>query len=141
MRYRYLEDEATADIAIEAEGKGLKELFENLCFAVVDTIVDSSTVEPREIRYISKKAEDINSLLYELLDEIIYLFDGEKMVFHTVKVVELDTKENFASIVLKGEELNRSKHRLKYNVKAITYFGMEIKKEKDRYIGRITLDL
>ncbi len=141
MRYKYLEDEATADIAIESEGKDLKELFENLCFAVVDTIVDSTTVEPREIRYVSKKAEDINSLLYELLDEIIYLFDGERMVFHSVEVVELDKEENFASIVLKGEELDCSKHRLKYNVKAVTYFGMEIRKKKDRYVGKITLDL
>ena len=53
MKYKFLEDVALADIAYEAYGKDLNELFENAALAIFELSADMKTVE-------AKKKYDVN---------------------------------------------------------------------------------
>ena len=55
MKYEYLEDEATADLAIKAYGKTLKEAFENSANAVCNAIWDIKKIDEQEIKLVKKK--------------------------------------------------------------------------------------
>lgn len=141
MKFEYLEDEATADLAIKAYGKDLREAFENTALALINAIVEPSSVEEQEVKYVSKQAKDIKSLLYDFLEEVLYFHDAEGLVFKTIRVEELNKKTNMIKAVFRGEPFNQDKHEAKNNIKAITYFGMEIKKDKEECVIQVTVDL
>ncbi len=128
-------------MAVKAYGKTLKEAFENAALSVFNIITNSSKVESQEIKLVTKKASDLKSLLYDFLEEIIYLNDAEGLVFHSVKVEDLDEKNNTISAVFKGEPFNPKKHKAGTHVKAVTYFRMSIEKVKSVYQIEFTLDV
>jgi len=139
MKYRILSEEATADLAFEAYGDSLKELFENAGIVVFNIMTDISKVEKKTEKRIEKKSEDLKSLLYDFLEELIFLHDSENLVFSEIKVDEI--KNNHIVATVKGEKFDRSKHESRSLVKAVTYFGMEIKEDNGKWRAKVTLDL
>ncbi|VVB76532.1 Protein archease [Candidatus Tiddalikarchaeum anstoanum] len=140
MNYEYL-DTSTADLTIRAFGKDLKEAFTNSAMAVFNTMVDAGSVSEQEIKLVSKKAKDIKSLFYDFIEEIIYFHDAEGLVFKTVKVEDIDEKNNTLRAVFKGENFNPKKHKPKNNIKAITYYDMKISHKNSGFEIEFTLDL
>jgi len=138
MSYRYLDH--MTDAFIEVTGNTIDEAFENAAISVVDTILDSKTVENKEIRKIEIKANDLKGLLYSWLEEIIILTITDGFVGRTfnVKITQDDTYHLLAKI--SGEEINFEKHHFKMEIKAPTYHLMEIKCEK-QVLMRFLLDL
>jgi len=128
------------DAFIEVTGKTLNEAFENSGIAVVDTMVDIKLVEKKETRKIELRANDLKSLLYNWLEEIIILTitDGFVPKTFNVKIIKNDIYSLSAEIG--GEELNFEKHHFKLEIKAPTYHLMEIK-EENPILMRFLLDL
>ena len=141
MSYEYLDYEATADLAVRAAGKTLKEAFESAGEALINAMAETGSVEEQEIKLVDKKAEDLESLLYDFLEDIVYFHDAENIIFKSVKITDFNAKNNSLRAVLKGEIFNASKHEAKNSVKAVTYFGMKIVKKKNCYEISFTVDL
>jgi SHS2 domain-containing protein len=141
MKYEYLDNEATADLAIKAYGKTLKEAFENSAGAVCNAICEIKTIEEQEIKLVKKKSQNLKMLLHDFLEEILFLLDSENMVFKRVIVDELDEKEFSISAIFYGEIFEQKKHIPKAHIKAITYFDMQIKKAKDRFVIKFVADI
>ncbi len=141
MDYRILEDEATADLAIEAYGNNLRQAFENSAKAICDSISDTSKIEEQEIKLVNKKAENLQMLLYEFLEEILYFHDADNLVFKRVIVQELDEKTPSISAIFYGENFDKKKHASKAHIKAITYHKMSIIKEKGNVIIKFIVDV
>jgi SHS2 domain-containing protein len=79
--YRYLEEIATADVAFEARGATLEEMFLAAADATLNTMVEEiGTVAPRERRAFSLAADALDLLLFELLQELVYLKDAERLL-------------------------------------------------------------
>jgi SHS2 domain-containing protein len=83
MSYRFLEDVAIADVAFEARGKSLAELFSNAALAVTNTMVqDVGTVEQKVAKNVELEADDLKcsctiscrNLFYK--DAELLLFSG-----------------------------------------------------------------
>lgn len=145
-RYKFLPDIATADIAFDAYGKTLSGLFTNAALATCATIANPKTITPRVAKTINLSNNDLERLLFELLEEIIYLKDAELLLFSSVKTrVKKDTKAKgwayHLTAVLKGEKLNHKKHELHSDVKAVTMHLFEIKKTRAGYKARVVLDI
>lgn len=141
MKYRILEDEATADLAIEAYGNNLREAFENSARAICESISDTSKIDEQEIKLVNKKAKTIEMLLYEFLEEILYFHDADNLVFKKVIVKELDEKIPSISAIFYGENFDKKKHSAKSHIKAITYHKMVILKEKGKATIRFIVDV
>lgn len=143
LKYKILEEEATADMAFIAYGKTLEEAFENAALVVFETMTNLDKVEKKTKKTIKIKSEDEKSLLFDFIDNLLFYKDAENLLFSSVKVKKIQkTKEGFTlEAEALGEEFDPEKHEQRSLVKAITYFGMEIKKGKEGWSLKITLDL
>ena len=55
--------------------------------------------------------------------------------------IEIDKDKNSLSAVAWGESINYEKHIIKTDVKAVTYYGLKIMHDNNRYSVRVILDL
>ncbi|MCX6143947.1 MAG: archease [Ignavibacteriales bacterium] len=135
--YRILEH--PADVGIEAFGNTLKDAFEYAALGLTSIIVEPASVDPSEQRFVSLKGTDPENLLVRWLSEIIYLYDGEDFLLSDVNISRLAHGELEATLA--GEKMNESKHKLKMDVKAITYHQLMVEEEPEGVLLRVFLDI
>ena len=138
MKFKFLEKVAIADIAFEAFGKNLKELFTNVAMAVAETMAEVKTVEPKIKKEIKLENEKVDGLLFDFVGELIYLKDKDAFVFNKF---EIDIKEGKLKAVCYGDKINMKKQTLRNDVKAITYHMYKVEKVKEGYKATIVLDV
>ncbi|MCK4428357.1 MAG: archease [candidate division Zixibacteria bacterium] len=140
-KYKFLEDRAIADAAFEAEGESLEELFEACAQATFEVMAETKTVEPRNSEEIQLRSDDLEELLFNWLAELIYLKDLKTTVFskYEIKIEKPDGYKLHASVW--GEPIDAEKHKVKVDVKAVTYHLLEVKKTDDKWTAKVILDI
>lgn len=131
--------EHPADVGFLAYGKTLPELFENAALAVLSLACEVDTVREIEHRKIEAVGEDVDSLLYAWLAEILAIMDAERFMMRRVAVAFLD--EGRVRGVAYGEPLDRARHRTGVAIKAITYHQFAVEQLPDGWRARVFLDL
>ena len=116
----------TADVGIIAYGADMNEAFANAAKALFSLITELDDVEEVMHRDIELTAPDQESLLVQWLNELIYLFDAENIIFKRFEVTQLSNTHLEARSY--GHKVDSSKHRLKTGVKAATYHMLKIDK-------------
>lgn len=141
-KFKVLEDDATADIAYLAYGKSLEEMYENAALGLFSLITDIQNVEKRQVDFITIEAEDREALLIDFLNDLLYKWDVEKVLFSNFSC-ELNEEEESLKLTAecRGEAFDKEKHKIKAEVKAVTYFGMEIKEKDGIWETKITPDV
>ncbi|MBK5191375.1 MAG: archease [Methanosarcinales archaeon] len=136
-RYRYIEH--PSDVGFEAYGTTLEELFANAAFAMYSFMTDVVEIETTETKEITVNAEDLYSLMFDWLDELLFLFESESLV---IKEFDITVDESQFSISGKcrGGRFDPAKHESGIIVKAVTYNMMEIKKN-EVWHARVVLDV
>jgi SHS2 domain-containing protein len=81
-RWRILEDVTVADCALDLEARDVDDLFETAALALVDLMVDPSTVAVSAERRVTLDAAELDLLLYDWLSELIFLKDRDRQVLH-----------------------------------------------------------
>ena len=125
-KYEFLEH--TADIKFRIFGRNLEEIFENCALAFSELIGRGSIINDKIKKNIEVSGKDNESLLYNFIEELIYLLDADGFVVSKCEVTILGNKLN---ALVYGDSVENYKN-LDY-VKAATYAEMyvrEIKKEK-----------
>ncbi len=117
----------TADVGIIAYGADISEAFVNAARALFSLITELDDVEEVLYRDMELTASDEESLLVEWLNELIYLFDAEGIIFKRFDITELDSTSLKARSY--GEKADSSKHKLKTGVKAATYHMLKVDKD------------
>ena len=136
----------TADIGIEISGRTKKDLFTNAAKALFDVLIESNesksnSEEKRQKRQrtVTMKGLDVEDLLINFLREILYLFNGEGWVLSQCEIVESGNKRLKAQLI--GEPFNKEKHLIKTELKAITYSGLSVEKQKSGWKARVIFDV
>src|SRR5215475_12863892 len=81
MPYKFLEDVGTADIAFEATGRNLPELFTAAADATMNVMIDNlDAIESRETLQIELSNDNIEMLLFDFLQEFIYFKDAKRLL-------------------------------------------------------------
>jgi len=143
MRYRIINGVATADIAYEVYGETLKEIFENAAWAVTQTMVEPATIHSIQNFKFQIADSQIDDLLFDFLNELIFLKDARQMLFSRfgIKLTKLDARRYQLDANFWGEKIDIKKHKLKCDVKAVTRHKFFLKKAKGKYITQIVLDI
>lgn len=141
--YRYLEGIATADVAFEAWGATKEETFLAAADATLNTMVEEiGTVAPRERRVFSLAADSLDLLLFELLQELVYHKDAERLL---LRVRDLRIEETGAGFRLHadaiGETIDPERHGLLADVKAVTLHRLEVERTPDGWRAVVVLDV
>src|SRR3989344_5477976 len=141
-KYKILEDIAIADIAIEAYGKNLDELFENSAYAIFEESADIKKIDAKEKKTIKLGAKNIGDLLFDFLSEILFLKDTYSMIFKKSSI-KISKKTGGYSInaELFGEKINAKKHELRNDIKAITLHMFSVEKTKEGYTALVVVDV
>lgn len=140
-KYKFLEDVAIADIAYEAYGKNLNELFENAAFAIFELSANLKTIDAKQKIEFELENEKIENLLYDFLSEILFLKDSKYMVFKKVKVEIKEGKKYQLKAILEGATINPQIQQLENDIKAVTMHMFEVKKEKNGYKATVVVDI
>ena len=136
---RYEQFPHTADIGIRVFGKDLKELFENAAFGMFDVIADLEGIKTPIEETIEANGETAEELLVAWLDELLYRFCTKEIIFSKFRITDLS--ENTLKAKVFGRPVASNRNRLKVEVKAITYSGLNIKKGKAGYQVEIIFDV
>jgi SHS2 domain-containing protein len=116
----------TADVGIIAYGADMKQAFANAGRALFSLITELDDVEEVIHRDAELTASDEESLLVEWLNELIYLFDTEGIIFKRFDIIQLDSTRLKARGY--GEKINKSRHKIKMGVKAATYHMLKVER-------------
>jgi SHS2 domain-containing protein len=138
--YQVLPKTTKGEVAYEATGKDLNILFANAAKALESIVVNLSAVRCTTIRKINLEGGSTADLLYRFLSELVVLKDTYQLIFSDV---EVKTNDNgtMLSGALRGESINKKRHRLKQSVKAVTKRHFKLEKTKEGWLAQVTLEL
>ena len=143
MSYKYLEDIGTADIAFEATGRDLPELFMSAADATMNVMIENlDTIEPRETRRIELKNDAIEMLLFDFLQELIYFKDAERLLLRA-REMQIEEKDGAYSLkaTTAGEPLDPRRHQQRADVKAVTLHDFRVEKIEGGWKAAAILDI
>jgi SHS2 domain-containing protein len=145
MKYKFLEH--TADVKFLAEGKTIEECFKAAALALKETIIkEKIEIKKGEKQKFQIEGKDYESLLYNFLEEFLFLLDAEDFLFSDIKKIEIK-KNKEKGYILKAEVLGdkASRYIFTNDVKAITYNDIFVKKQKkgknEKFICQVVLDV
>jgi len=119
--------EHTADAGIRAYGSDVREVFANAAKGLFGLIAELDDVGEAEYRDVELTATDQENLLVEWLNELIYLFDAENIIFKRFDITRISNTQLEARSY--GETVDSSRHKLKTGVKAATYHMLKIERD------------
>ena len=122
--------EHTADTGLIAYGNSLAEAFANAAYGLFSIIAELKKVRGAESQLVTVSAEDIESLLFNWLNDLIYIFDVEHYLLKRFDISEFT--ENNLKATCWGEKYDSSRHQLKLGVKSATYHMLKVDGEKNR---------
>jgi SHS2 domain-containing protein len=129
----------TADVGIIAYGVDIKQLFSNAALALFSLITEPESITEKLHHNLEISSEDRDSLLVEWLNELIYLFDAEHVLFNRFDIASLSNKQLKATCY--GEKIDPLRHRIKIGVKAATYHMLKVDKDSNGYKAQIIFDI
>ncbi|MBI3412304.1 MAG: archease [Planctomycetes bacterium] len=131
--------EHTADLGLRIRAGDLEALFVEAAQCLFEAIVeDLSTVQPlRRVDIVLAKDEP-DYLLFDWLKELLYHFDSEHLLFGRF---EAHVTEQGLTGSAWGEVLDRSRHNLEHEVKAITYHGLKVEKTENEWLAEVIVDI
>lgn len=116
----------TADCKFKAYGKTKEEMFSNAALALFNIMVDTNKVSATKIKEINVTGDDEYQLLYNFLEELLFLLDTESFLLHKVAEIKIEGKVLHAKVY---GDCGTKKYDVHGDVKAVTYNEMEITKK------------
>jgi SHS2 domain-containing protein len=143
MPYKFLENVGTADIAFEATGRDLPELFTAAADATMNVMIDNlDAIESRETQQIELSNDNIEMLLFDFLQELIYFKDAKRLLLRA-RDTQIDQKGEayFLKAKVVGERLDDTRHQQRADVKAVTLHGFSVEEQDSGWKAKVLLDI
>ncbi|MEK0367861.1 MAG: archease [Nitrosopumilus sp.] len=132
MSYKFL-DHAT-DAIIEVTAKDLKEAFSVTADAVINLTLDQDKVEEKDQKEFSANGKDLRYLLFSWIEEITFVLITQGFAIKRIEF-DIDEKEGYKiNAKAYGEPIDLHKHNFKVEIKAPTFYEMEIRQDEGVYM-------
>lgn len=129
----------TADLGLRVRAVDLPALFADAGCGLFSMVVDDlAAVRPVASRDIQIAGSDVTYLLFDWLNELLYLSDTERHVFSQFDV-RIDDLGLAATV--RGEPIEPGRHRLTHEIKAITYHELKVEREGDSWLAEVIVDI
>jgi SHS2 domain-containing protein len=140
-RYRFLEEVAIADCAVEIEGDDLDDLFETAAAALTRLMVDPATVGTTVARTIELEAPALDGLLYDWLSELIFLKDRDGEVFTTTRATVEGRGPYRLTARVTGGAIDPERTALGADPKAVTFHQFVLERAPGGWRARVVIDI
>ena len=132
---RFEEIEHTADLAIRAYGRDMRELFANAAYGMFAQMAELSLEGPTCEREVSLEAMDSESLLVDWLNELIYLHEVENETYSQFSI------ETLSPTKLKAHVIGGPTRIKTKAIKAATFHDLAIKETANGLVVTIVFDV
>lgn len=131
--------EHTADLGLRIRAADLDTLFAEAAVCLFAAVVeDLATVRPLTKVDVELPGDQVEYLLFDWLHALLFHFDTEHLLFGKFEVhVGPDGLKGTAW----GEPMDRSRHNLEHEVKAITYHRLRVEKIGETWEAEIIVDI
>jgi SHS2 domain-containing protein len=135
----YVFFEHTADLGLRVWAADLDTLFVEAARGLFAAVVeDLATVRPERAVAVRIAGEELEYLLFDWLKTLLYHFDAEYLLLGRFEAhVGADGLKGTAW----GEPLDRDRHALEHEVKAITYHGLRVEQTADGWLAEVIVDI
>ena len=140
--YRFIDH--TADAAVEIVAATREELLSEAARALADLLVDDAASLEAETSFaVEIAAEDMESLLVDFLNELIFRFDRDAMLpaHARAEMLEVVPDEARARVEIGGVAYDRDRHSIRTEVKAATFHDMRIEDTPAGFRTVVVFDL
>ncbi len=141
FQFKYLEEVALADIAFAVTADSWGALFDGAAAALTAVMVAADDLKVVSSRQIDLVADSVDELLYDWLCELVYLKDTEGFLVKAAGVTVTPGAIWQLLARIDGETIDRGRHRLGQDVKAVTYHLFEVTETDGKYSARVVLDI
>jgi SHS2 domain-containing protein len=138
-KYEYIDH--TADLKVKAYGKTLEEAFVNAAVGGFDFIYDTSKVSRKDERKVVVESKREESLLYDFLEELLFLLDSEKFFFCGAKDIRITKGKDGLRLEATVVGDKASGYKTSGDIKAITYSEMKIEKVAGGFTAQVVFDI
>jgi SHS2 domain-containing protein len=143
MPYAYADDMAIADLAFRAWGQTLEETFIAAAEATMHAMVeDLTTIAPQEERAWEVHEEQLDLLLLQFLQELLFYKDAQRLL---LRVYEVQITERDQGFILQaraaGEPLDPARHALGADVKGVTLHRLQVVQSPNGWEATVVLDV
>jgi len=140
MAYRFVEH--TADMGVEVEAASFEELLSESLLALTDSLTEVGEVGVEMERQVELRAPGREDLLVDWLNELVYLFETESVLF---RLAEVEVEEEGGGWrlrgTLRGERYDPARHRIKTLIKAVTYHQLRVTSSSRGWQARVIFDI
>ena len=140
MQIEYWEHfEHQADIGVRGVGVTLSQAFEQAGLALTAVVLDPRQLSTDQVRQVECEAPDMELLLAEWLNQIIYLMATEHLLFSRY---EVQLEDHRLRATLYGEKLDRQRHQPTVEIKGATYTALEVHQTGDgNWLAQTVVDV
>ena len=132
----------TADVGLEVSAPSLQDIFSTAALALFDLLIetDAHREQPEfNERAIALQAADPPELLVRWLSELLYLHESANLVFRRLKVTHLSHGQLIGVVI--WESFDRAHHRVRREVKGVTYHQVCVEQEPAGWRARVIFDV
>jgi len=129
----------TADLGILVKAKDVKSLFIRAAQVLTDLMIEGDVGGKKIVRDIFIEGEDFPDLMVRWLGEILYLFEGEKLIVDSIKIKTISPITMRSTLTLSSFEPEH--HQVKREIKAVTYHQILVDNVNDGWQARIIFDI
>ena len=136
--------EHTADLGLRIKAPDLDSLFAEAGRALFSVIVENlAEVRPEKEIHIRVEGKQIDYLMLDWLDELIYTFESKLLLLSdfAVSVGPDGIKGCGLEATAWGETFDPDRHRLENEVKAITYHGLLVEQKEAGWTAEVIVDI
>jgi len=146
MPYRYLDDLTVADVAFEARGATLEELFTAAWQATLQVMIrNPAALAAVQKRSIALEETSLDLLLHNFLQELIFYKDAEGLLLRIedcrIQWEPQSSKPAKLEALAGGQPVDANIHRLDADVKAVTFYRFNLARENRVWRATVILDV
>lgn len=131
--------EHAADIGVRGIGPTAARAFEQAALAMLAVITDPELIAPRDKYTIDCDAPDLELLLYEWLNQLIYLITTQHVLFARF---EVNLHDHQLSATIWGEPLDRNRHQPAVEVKGATFTELKVQQlDNGNWLAQTVVDV
>jgi SHS2 domain-containing protein len=131
--------EHTADMGLRVRADDESTLFADAARALFSAIVANlKDVRLVEERHVEIDGNDRDYLLFDWLNELLYLFDAERLL---LAEFDVHVAPSGLKAVVRGELVDLERHQLEHEVKAITYHGLKVEHKETGWLAEVIVDI
>jgi len=129
----------TADLGIVVKGIDVQEVFIRAAHAMIDLMVNADIREKGTRRKLLVEGEDLPDLMVRWLSEILYLFNGERILVSAIEISSISPIRLRSALT--AVSLKKCHYEILREIKAVTYHQIGVKETPDGWEARIIFDI